>query len=244
MEDIDRLRLPKHIAVIMDGNGRWAQRRLLNRIIGHREGVKAVRESVEICREVGIEYLTLFAFSSENWNRPEKEINELMKLLKEFVVSEVPEMLKNDIRLHAIGEIEKLPSDVIYEFDMAMEKTAHCRGMILTLALSYGGRGDITEGVRKVVKDVMEGRLCVEEIDEAKFSKYLSMSEIPDPDLLIRTSGEFRISNFFLWQLAYTEIYVTNKLWPDIKKRDIMKAIANFQDRERRYGMTSEQVSH
>ncbi len=243
MEEIDKERLPYHIAIIMDGNGRWAKKKLLNRISGHVKGVDAVREVVTGCRELGVKILTLYAFSVENWKRPKDEISALMGLLKEYLLKERDEMVRNNIRLRAIGRVEDLPADVQRTLRETMEKTEKCDGMTLNLALSYGGRSEIIHAVQRIVGDCQKDLLKPEEITFQRFSKYLWTQGLPDPDLLIRTSGEFRISNFLLWQIAYTELYVTDTLWPDFDREELLKAIADYQLRERRFGMTSEQLN-
>jgi undecaprenyl diphosphate synthase len=243
MEEIDKERLPHHIAIIMDGNGRWAKKKLLNRISGHMKGVDAVREVVTACRELGVKILTLYAFSIENWKRPKDEIAALMGLLKEYLLKEREEMVRNNIRLQAIGRVEDLPADVQETLRETMEKTGKCDGMTLNLALSYGGRSEILQAVQKILGDCQKGLLKPEEITFQRFSRYLWTRGLPDPDLLIRTSGEFRISNFLLWQIAYTELYVTDTLWPDFDREELQKAIAAYQSRERRFGMTSEQLN-
>jgi undecaprenyl diphosphate synthase len=243
MEEIDKERLPYHIAIIMDGNGRWAKKKLLNRISGHVKGVDAVREVVTACRELGVKILTLYAFSVENWKRPKDEIAALMGLLKEYLLKEGEEMVKNNIRLRAIGRVEDLPMDAQKTLRETMLKTEKCNGMTLNLALSYGGRSEILQAVQKILDDCQKGRLKPEEITFQRFSQYLWTQGLPDPDLLIRTSGEFRISNFLLWQIAYTELYVTDTLWPDFDREELLKAIADYQLRERRFGMTSEQLN-
>jgi undecaprenyl diphosphate synthase len=243
MEEIDKERLPYHIAIIMDGNGRWAKKKLLNRINGHVKGVDAVREVVTACRELGVKILTLYAFSVENWKRPKDEIAALMGLLKEYLLKEGEEMVRNNIRLRAIGRVEDLPADVQGTLRETMLKTEKCTGMTLNLALSYGGRSEILRAVQTILGDCQKGLLKPEEITFQRFSQYLWTQGLPDPDLLIRTSGEFRISNFLLWQIAYTELYVTDTLWPDFDRKELLKAIADYQLRERRFGMTSEQLN-
>jgi len=243
MEEIDKGKLPHHIAIIMDGNGRWAKKKFLNRIGGHVKGVNAVREVVTACRELGIKVLTLYAFSIENWKRPADEVNALMGLLKEYLLKECDEMVQNNIRLNAIGRIEDLSLDVQTTLRETMKKTERCDGMILNLALSYGGRSEILHAVQGILSDFQRGKVKPEEITIQRFSQYLWTRGIPDPDLLIRTSGEFRISNFLLWQIAYTELYVTDTLWPDFDRKELLKAIADYQSRERRFGLTSEQLN-
>ncbi|MCJ7703917.1 MAG: isoprenyl transferase [Desulfobacterales bacterium] len=243
MEEIDKKKLPSHIAIIMDGNGRWAKKKNLNRISGHIKGVDAVREVVTSCRELGIRVLTLYAFSMENWQRPKEEVAALMGLLKEYLLKEAEEMVKKNIRLSAIGRLEDLSADVRATLDEAMKKTEKCDGMILNLALSYGGRSEILHAVREILSDLRKGRIKEEEIDLSSFPQYLWTRELPDPDLLIRTSGESRISNFLLYQIAYTELYLTETLWPDFNRKELLKAIAEYQSRERRFGLTSEQIN-
>jgi undecaprenyl diphosphate synthase len=234
--------IPTHIAIIMDGNGRWAKRRGLPRVAGHREGVKPVRDVVEACAQLGVKYLTLFAFSTENWRRPKEEIDTLMKLLIKTLRSETEKLHKNDIKLMAIGDIDSLPKEVRQELKEAMEKTKNNKRMVLNLALSYSGRWEIIEAVKEIARDVKKGKVKIEEIDDKLFSNYLKTAGIPDPDLLIRTSGELRISNFLLWQIAYTELYITDCLWPDFRRKHLYEAIRDYQRRERRFGMTSEQI--
>jgi undecaprenyl diphosphate synthase len=242
MHRLIRDKLPRHLAIIMDGNGRWAEKRSLDRIAGHYRGSEVVRTIVRACRGIGIPYLTLFAFSSENWNRPIIEVEALMILLKDYLSSELPEMLESDIRLLAIGDLSRLPKDVVNTLNETMKQTSRAAKMTLTLALSYGGRDDVLQAVRKIMALCQDNNLSPEDISESLFSKYLWTTNLPDPDLLIRTSGELRISNFFLWQLAYTELYVTSTLWPDFTKDELVKALLNYQERERRFGLTSEQI--
>lgn len=243
MKDIDKNKLPKHIAIIMDGNGRWAKKKLLNRISGHIKGVDAVREVVTTCRELGIKVLTLYAFSIENWKRPQEEVNALMELLNSYLIKEVDEMLKNNIRLMAIGRLEDLPPNVLKTLLDTIKRTERCDGMILNLALSYSGRSEIIHAIKGILSDFKDGKVSLNDITPENFSNYLWTHGLPDPDLLIRTSGELRISNFLLWQLAYTELYVTETLWPDFNREELLKAIADFQSRERRFGLTSEQIN-
>lgn len=233
---------PRHIAIIMDGNGRWAKKRFLNRIRGHQEGAESVRDIVRACREIGIGVLTLYAFSTENWQRPRQEISALMSLLKGFLRSELAEMMKNSIRLNAIGQIERFPDDVVKVLHEVMAMTRKNRGMILNLALSYGGRDEIVAAARNIAAEVRAGRLQPEEITEAVFSNYLYTQGMPEPDLLIRTSGEMRISNFLLWQIAYTEICITNTLWPDFRREELIEILHDYQKRERRFGITGDQL--
>jgi undecaprenyl diphosphate synthase len=243
MEAIDKDKLPTHIAVIMDGNGRWAKKKLLNRISGHMKGVDAVREVVTTCRELGIKILTLYAFSLENWRRPKEEVKALMGLLNDYLLKEREKMIKNNIRLSAIGRLDDLPPDVQATLEETMRMTKHCDGMILNLALSYGGRAEILHAAKRIISDLREGKMREEEMTEQRFSQYLWTWGLPDPDLLIRTSGEFRISNFLLWQIAYTELYVTDTLWPDFNREELLRAITDYQARERRFGLTSEQLN-
>lgn len=229
-EKIDLSKLPRHIAVIMDGNGRWAKRRKLPRIFGHKAGISSVRETVETCAELKIEVLTLYAFSTENWARPKAEVNALMSLLKLYLQKEYANMMKNGIRLNAIGDISVLPEGPRKALLDIMEKTGNNSGLVLNLALNYGGRQEILNAVNKVIKEKLA------KVDEETFKKYLYTKDFPDPDLLIRTSGEMRLSNFLLWQSAYTELYITETLWPDFRAKDLYEAIIEFQKRERRYG--------
>ena len=238
MEGIDKNKLPKHIAITMDGNGRWAKTKGKLRIFGHKNGVKAVRDTVEGAAEIGIEFLTLYAFSSENWNRPEKEVNALMTLLVSAINKETKTLMNNNIRLCTIGDINKLPSKAQKELQEAITKTKDNTRMTLVLALSYSGRGEIINAVQNIIKDGKKP----EEINEDTFQQYLTTKSVPDPELLIRTSGEYRISNFLLWQIAYSELYFTETLWPDFRRADLYKAILNYQSRERRFGKTTEQL--
>jgi undecaprenyl diphosphate synthase len=234
--------LPRHIAVIMDGNGRWAKKKGAMRIFGHQNAVQAVRDISEGCAELGIEYLTLYAFSTENWGRPKEEIEGLMELLVKTIHNEMHTLKKNNIRLGAIGDLHNLPSNCQEELHEAIRKTRSNSGLNLILALSYSGRWDITEAVKKVLKDVKNGEISVDRITPEIFSSYLSTKDVPDPELLIRTSGEMRISNFLLWQMAYTELYITDVLWPDFRKKNLYEALDSYQKRERRFGKISEQV--
>ena len=243
MKKLVKEKLPKHLAIIMDGNGRWARQKSLSRIEGHIKGIQSVRTVVTTCRELGIEFLTLYAFSIENWRRPVNEVSALMGLLQRYLRKELDKMLENNIRLRAIGDINSLPPDAHDTLIDTVEKTAHCDGMVLTLALSYSGRDEIIRAFRRLVADIKNKRIRPEEVSEETLSNYLSTKDIPDPDLLIRTSGEYRISNFLLWEMAYTEIYVTETLWPEFGKEDLIKALLNYQSRERRFGLTSEQLA-
>lgn len=234
--DIDPAKLPSHVAIIMDGNGRWAKKRLLNRIKGHEKGAEAVRTIVRACREIRIPNLTLYAFSTENWQRPQSEIVALMALLKNFLESEQKEMLDNNIRLNAIGQTERLPQDVQQTLHKVMTVTNKNDGMLLNLALSYGGRAEIVKMVKEIAIKVKNSNIEPDSITPELISEHLYTSEIPDPDLLIRTSGEMRISNFLLWQIAYTEIYVTDTLWPDFTKDEFVRILIDYQHRKRRFG--------
>lgn len=238
MEQVNPEKLPRHVAIIMDGNGRWAKKKGLSRIIGHQNGVKSVREVVKTTRELGIEWLTLYAFSEENWKRSKYEIKALMDLLKRYLNSELKEMLESGIRLSCIGQIDKLPLDVQKTLWQTIEKTAHNKEMTLTLALSYGGRQEIIWAIKNMLKDVERGLLNVKQITGERFANYLFTANTPDPDFLIRTSGEYRISNFLLWQIAYTEIFITPALWPDFGKERYLEALIDYQKRERRFGST------
>lgn len=240
---IERDHLPKHIAIIMDGNGRWARMRGLPRIAGHREGIKSVRNIVTSSCELGIKVLTMYAFSAENWKRPEFEINALMMFLEEFLQKELKTLMENDIRFMTIGQTDKLPRSVQKWLRKVIKETENNNSMILNIALSYGGRTEIVDGIRAISRDVLNGTISPDTIDIDMFSNYLYTKGLPEPDLMIRTSGETRISNFLLWQIAYAELYFTKTLWPDFKKQDLFMAILDYQHRERRFGMVEEQVS-
>ena len=242
MSKIDHNNLPRHIAIIMDGNGRWAKHHAMGRIRGHKKGAQAVKTTVTACRELGIQYLTLFAFSSENWGRPSEEIDALMSLLENYLDREASTLQKQEIKLSTIGEIDRLYKPVkekLLEVKRLTEKNAK---MVLNLALSYGSRDEIVIALKKMIVDNREGRLKIDDINQDTIGRYLFTSDMPDPDLLIRSSGEYRISNFLLWQLAYAELYFTDVLWPDFTKDDLLKAISVYQSRERRFGLTSEQI--
>jgi undecaprenyl diphosphate synthase len=239
----DLIQLPRHVAIIMDGNGRWAKRRGFPRIMGHRQGVKAVRSTVRLCRELNIPVLTLYAFSQENWGRPKAEVSALMDLLYDYLKNELDEMLGNQIALRAIGQIERLPERVRTCLLDTIERTSSNTAMILNLALSYGGRSEIVGAVRRLAHKCLSGILNPEDIDEVMFASNLDTAGLPDPDLLIRTSGENRISNFLLFQTAYSEFYITPALWPDFDKEELLKALFEYQNRERRFGLTNEQHS-
>lgn len=241
-EQIDKSKLPKHVAIIMDGNGRWAKKQGKLRVFGHNNGVASVRETTEAAAELGIEYLTLYAFSTENWSRPKYEVDALMKLLVKTISKETKTLTKNNIRLQAIGNIKNLPGDCYQELKEAIKKTENNTRMTLVLALSYSSKWEITEAVKELVKNVKSGKLKQENISEETINSHLCTAKMPDPELLIRTSGEYRISNFLLWQIAYSELYFTDKLWPEFRKEDFYEAIVNYQQRERRFGKTSEQL--
>lgn len=243
MPNIDPKNLPKHVAIIMDGNGRWAKKRAMNRIRGHEEGAASVRNIVKASREIGIGWLTFYAFSEENWKRPKYEIEALMKLLSRFVKSELNDMLDNGIRFQTIGRIEKLPQYVQKILRKAKEETSENKDMVLTLALSYGSRQELSHAVRKIAERIEAGDLTAEKITEQIISDTLYTAGMPDPDLLIRTSAEYRLSNFLLWQMAYTEFYFTPTLWPEFRKEEYWQAIEEYQKRERRFGATGEKSS-
>ncbi len=234
--ELDLERLPQHVAIIMDGNGRWAKRRGLSRVEGHKTGKDSVRAVVESSRRIGIKYLSLFAFSTENWERPPREVSALMGLLRRYLLSELRKMMKNEIRLLAAGDLSRLPTGVREDLQRTIQQTAGNQGMTVILCVSYGGREDIIAAARALAQEAREGNLDPQQIDSALFSSRLSTGGIPDPDLLIRTSGEMRISNFFLWQAAYSEIYVTDTLWPDFREPEYFMALAEYQRRERRFG--------
>ncbi|MDD5153442.1 MAG: isoprenyl transferase [Desulfovibrionales bacterium] len=241
---LDPKKLPRHLAIIMDGNGRWAKLRSFPRIAGHRQGVESVREVVRTCREIGIKFLTLYAFSQENWQRPPGEVNALMGLLSDYLEKELAEMLANGISLRAIGEIKRLPRPVYEVLLRTVKQTESNQNMVLTLALSYSGRDEIVRAVREIAHRVTQGALLPDEISEGYISQTLDTAAagLPDPDFLIRTSGEYRLSNFLLWQMAYTENYITDVLWPDFRREDLIRALLDYQERERRFGLTSEQI--
>jgi len=240
---IDLDNVPKHIAIIMDGNGRWAKEKGLPRIAGHREGINSVRDITKICGKIGVKYLTLYTFSTENWNRPKKEVKALMALLLSTIKSEIKELHKNNVKFSTIGNISLLPEGTINGIKEGIDLTINNTGLHLILALNYGSRQEILEAVRNISDEIKKGELDNTSIDENVFSSFLDTKNYPDPDLLIRTSGELRISNFLLWQCAYTEMYLTNTYWPAFREEDLFKAILDFQDRERRFGKTSEQVN-
>lgn len=243
LEKIDKLHLPSHIAIIMDGNGRWAKEQGHDRLFGHLHGVESVRNIVEGCAELGVQYLTLYAFSTENWERPEYEVVGLMELLVNTIRDEAETLNKNNIRLHVIGDMSMLPDHVQKELREALDITKNNNGLNLIMALSYSGRWELVNAVKNIAYEVKNGKLKVEEIDQTVLQQYLCTSSFPDPELMIRTSGEFRISNFLLYQLAYTELYFTDVRWPDFRKENLYAAILDFQNRERRFGKISEQIS-
>ena len=228
--------VPKHVAIIMDGNGRWATKRHLPKIAGHRAGAKTVERVMDAARELGVEVLTLYAFSTENWKRPKEEVGALFRLLEDYIDREAEKLHKNNVRLSVIGRIRELPARLQDKIAKTVAMTAGNTAFTLNIALNYGGRAEIVDAVRALAVDVKDGRVSADDIDEALFSRYLYTKDLPDPDLMIRTSGEFRISNFLNWQLSYAEIYVTEKLWPDFGKEDLRKAVAEYQGRERRFG--------
>ncbi len=240
---IDKAKLPKHVAIIMDGNGRWAKGKGKLRVFGHHNGVLAVRDVVEGAGELGIAYLTLYTFSSENWNRPKYEVTAIMELLISTINKEIKKLMENNVRLNAIGDLDMLPGKCYQELQSAISKTSFNTGLVLTLALSYSSRREIVGAAKKMAEKVERGELKAADINEDLFVQHLHTSEMPDPELLIRTSGEFRISNYLLWQIAYAELYFTAKLWPDYRKEDLFEAVLDYQRRERRFGMTSEQVN-
>lgn len=242
LDQIDKSKLPQHIAIIMDGNGRWAKEKGKLRVFGHHSGVVSVKDIVEAAVEVGIPYITLYTFSTENWNRPWLEITALMELLVSTISKETKTLMDNNVRLNAIGDLEKLPGKCLKHLNKSIEATAGNTKSTLTLALSYSSRWEITEAAKKLATQVQQGLIKPEDITEEMFSANLTTTGIPDPELMIRTSGEFRISNYLLWQLAYAEFYFTEKLWPDFRREDLFEAIIDYQKRERRFGMTSEQV--
>ena len=242
LQQIDKNKLPRHIAIIMDGNGRWAREQGQDRLYGHFHGVESVRNIVEGCAELGIEYLTLYAFSTENWDRPEYEVVGLMELLVSTIRNEVESLHKNNIKLHVIGDMAMLPDYARKELNEALDITKNNTGLNLIMALSYSGRWELLNAVKNIAHEVKQGKLNVEEIDQDVMQRFLCTSDFPDPELMIRTSGEFRISNFLLYQLAYAELYFTNVRWPDFRKENLYEAIVDYQNRERRFGKTSEQV--
>lgn len=242
-EHIDPLNIPKHVAIIMDGNGRWAKKQGEDRIFGHYEGVNSVREIVEACGEIGVKYLTLYAFSTENWNRPKEEVDALMELLVSTISMETPNLNKKGVRLQAIGDVESLPPSCQAELQESINITSTNSTVTLILALSYSSKWEITHAVKQIAQQVVDGKLKVNEIQSKHIEAHLTTQNFPDPELMIRTSGEHRISNFLLWQLAYAEFYFTDTLWPEFRKQDFFKAVLSFQKRERRFGQTSDQIA-
>lgn len=241
--NIDLQKVPQHIAIIMDGNGRWAKQQGENRIYGHYEGVNSVREVVEAAGEVGVKYITLYAFSTENWNRPKEEVDALMELLVSTISAETPQLNKKNVRLQAIGNLKSLPPACLEELNESIDLTSKNTGLTLVLALSYSSKWELIDAVKHIASDAKSGAINIDDISEKHIEHYLCTKHIPDPELMIRTSGEHRISNFLLWQLAYAEFYFTKTLWPDFRKEDLYEAILNFQNRERRFGKTSEQLT-
>jgi len=242
-EDINSLgKLPKHVAIIMDGNGRWATEKGMPRIAGHKAGMESVREIVKTSSQIGIKYLTLYAFSIENWKRPATEVTGLMSILEQYLRSEIDELHENGVRLHTIGKLSSLPKMVQKLLKESIERTSDNQGLNLTLALSYSGRWDIVRAVQMIGLDVRRGKISPEDISESLFSSYLQTANLPDADFMIRTSGEMRLSNFLLWEVAYGEIYISNKYWPEFRSDDLYLALQNYMNRERRYGMTSSQI--
>lgn len=245
LEKIKQLgNIPKHIAIIMDGNGRWAKKKGLPRVAGHRRGIETVREIVEACANLGVKFLTLYTFSTENWKRPKNEVSTLMRLIVKSLKNETEELNRNDIRLTSIGNIDQLPDKVREELEYSFDKTSKNTKMTLNLALSYSGRWEITNAVKKICREIQIGSLKVEDIDESLISFNLETGQMPDPELVIRSGGELRISNFLLWQIAYSEIFVTDILWPEFKSSNLIDAIKEFQTRERRFGLVSEQIEN
>lgn len=242
MEGLDPHRLPRHVAVIMDGNGRWAKKRLLHRVAGHEAGAESVRVVIETARRLGIPYLTLYAFSKENWQRPQREIQALWQLFRRFLRSERPRMMENEIRVRHVGDPDGIPEDVYAEFAALIRDTAHFDKLTVNLALNYGGRHEIARAARLFAEDVQSGRRDPSEMSPEVLVSYLFTADIPDPDLVIRTSGECRVSNFLLWQIAYAELYITETLWPDFREAEFLEALREYQRRERRFGKTSEQL--
>ena len=241
-EQIQQDRIPRHIAIIMDGNGRWAKRQGMARMFGHRQGVETVHRITEAAAELGVEYLTLYAFSTENWNRPKEEVDALMALLVDTIAKETPTLMKNNIRLQTIGDINRLPQATHDKFLACIEQTSQNTGLTLVIALSYSARWEIIQATSQIAQAVKDGSMLLEDINEEAISAHLTTCDMPDPDLLIRTSGELRISNFLLWQLAYAELYFTDCLWPEFTNEEFYRAIVDYQHRERRFGKTSEQI--
>ena len=243
IQQLDPTRIPRHVAIIMDGNGRWAKQHGQERSFGHENGVSTVRQVTEIASEVGVKFLTLYTFSTENWDRPQDEVDALMNLIVVSIEQQTPDLIKNNVRLTTIGDMGRMPEFAATRLRKCIEDTGHCTGLVLCLALSYSSRWEIIEACRRMAREVADGTLAVEDIDDAALSARLATCDMPDPDLLIRTGGDLRVSNYLLWQIAYSELYFTSKYWPDFTKEDFVEAIADFQARERRYGKTSEQVN-
>lgn len=242
IQQLDPNRVPVHVAIIMDGNGRWARQRGLDRSFGHFEGVKSVRLATEFASDYGVKYLTLYAFSTENWNRPQEEIDALMHLIGTAIRNETPDMVRNNVHLNLIGDIERMPREARENLQYSLDQTAQCTGLVMTLSLSYSGRSELARAAKIIAQEAIAGRLNPEEINEAVIDNNLYTNDMPDPDLLIRTGGEERISNFLLWQCAYSEMYFTQTLWPDFGKEAFLDALLDYQRRERRFGKTSEQL--
>lgn len=242
IEQIDKNKIPRHVAIIMDGNGRWAKAHQQERSVGHREGVVSVRRVIEAANNLGIEYLTLYTFSTENWNRPKDEVETLMSLMVYAIVQETPDMIRNNVRLLSIGDLDRLPSETRAAFEKCISETSACTGLTMVIAVSYSSRWEITNAIQKIAADVAANALNRNQIQENIISTYLSTKSIPDPDLLIRTGGEYRISNFLLWQLAYSELHFTDVFWPEFREEEFYQAILDYQCRERRFGKISEQI--
>lgn len=242
LDKLDMQRIPRHVAIIMDGNGRWARRQARVRSEGHAEGVNSVHNITQAASDLGIKHLTLYAFSTENWNRPEQEVQTLMYLIGWAIRKETPELVANNVHIRLLGEIDRLPAQVRDDLQSGVDATAHCDGLNLNLCLSYSSRWELTNAMRRIAAEIEAGKLNPGSIDENTISNHLSTHDIPDPDLLIRTGGEHRISNFLLWQIAYSELYFTPTLWPDFNKAELIDALADFQSRERRFGKTSDQI--
>ncbi len=241
-DKIDSSRLPVHIAIIMDGNGRWAQNRGLDRVYGHQEGITSVKKAIETANNIGVKYLTLYTFSTENWNRPKEEVDALMELMVIAIKRELPEMMEEQVKLNVIGDLEQLPIRTRETLIDCIEQTSENTGLNLVLAISYSSRWEITNAVKNIATEVIAGKLDLDNIDEEQVSLHLTTRNIPDPDLLIRTGGEFRISNFLMWQLSYSELYFTDAYWPDFREENLYEAIVDYQKRERRFGKTGEQI--
>lgn len=240
--EIELDRVPRHVAIIMDGNGRWAEERGLERNAGHREGIESVREIIQSCRDYGVEVLTLYAFSIENWNRPKGEVSELMRILEEYLETELAEVMQHRARVRSIGRLDRLPPSTRRAVEHAVSETANNTGMQLVFALSYGGRAEIVDAARRLARDAELGKIDPEGLDEKGFATYLYAPDIPDPDLLIRTGAEERVSNFLLWQIAYSELYMSDRMWPEFRRAEFETAILDYQRRERRFGLTSAQI--